>query len=96
MDQKDKKEIIKMMGGALEDIVLPRLQNIEDDIVDIKKTLREHTIKFDDIEETLGLHTNQLDGINRRLDLEADKRGELEWKVDNHEKRLTKVETKVA
>jgi len=89
MDQKDKKEIVVLMCEALDELVIPRLENIEDRLDNIEGTLKEHT-------EILDLHTSQLEGINRRLDLEADKRGEIEVRINNHEKRLTKVEAKVA
>ena len=101
MDKKDKKEIKMVMGEALEEVVLPRLQGIED-------KLGEHDKKFEKIEDDIGglkedvgglkedvgdlqLTTNR---IEMKLDAEVERHDNLSIKIDKVDKRVLKLETK--
>ena len=87
MDKKDKKEIKIVMGEVLEEVVLPRFQNIED-------KLGEHDKKFEKIEENvedLQLTTNR---IEMKLDAGVKRHNGLSLKFDQLDKRVLKIETK--
>ncbi len=80
MNKQDKKEIKMVMGEALEEVVLPRLQKIEDDMVVLKEN-----------DEELQLTTNR---IEMKLDAEVERHDNISIKIDKIDKRVLKFEAK--
>lgn len=72
MDDKDKKEVVKMMGEILEDNLLPAIEVlIENSKIELKKDIN-------DIDE-------KLTRVERKLDENIIR---LDDKLENHEKRI--------
>lgn len=94
LDKDDKKEIksivTESIGEALEEIVLPRIQKIEDDFEDHKK---ENKKQFEAISEKIDTgFTDVNNSLNR---IETLVRSEVKY-VDVLSGRVTKLEKKPA
>ena len=73
------------VGQALEEIVLPRFDQIDEKFALIDK-------KFEKIDENFEEVRNDISRIDRKLDQVTDHQAE---KLDDHEKRLRLVETAI-
>ena len=86
LDKKDMTQfeslMIKTINDALEQIVLPRLDRIENDITELKGSVS-------NLEDTT-------ERIERKLDIEIKRNDNQSVKIDNHENRLTRLEIKKA
>lgn len=76
MIEKDKKEFRLMMGEVLEEIVLPQIQEVRDDIAAFKaenktehKNMRED---IDDLKDTTARTELKLNSVVKRLDGQGD------------------------
>ena len=82
LTKEDKKEIILLMGEALQELVLPQLGEIKEDISVLKQDVSNIKEDLSDIQRT----------ANR---IETLQRSELN-RVDNHEMRIGKLEKAIA
>ena len=82
LDKSDKKELKQMMvevvGGALEDVVLPRFDSIEkrldiieEDVDTLKDTTTRIELKLNSVVKTQDSHSDQIAKINKVLKLET-------------------------
>jgi len=78
MKEQDKKEIREIFNEGIEQLVLPRLDEILDKQDEHSKILEEHT-------KILEGHGQDLDRIERKID------AEISWR-DDASKRLKQVE----
>ena len=78
LNEIDRKELVGVVGEALEEYILPRLSALEDG-----QTGMQHRLLM--IEEKLDDHGEQLDQINRKLDASIAVN-------DRHDRRITRVE----
>lgn len=83
MDDKDKKEIAKIMGEVLEQNVLPVIDELKQDLYNTKKELKE------DINDLY----LQSDRVERVLTKAIER---YDYKLDNHENRISVLEGKKA
>ncbi len=90
MDQKDKKEIVKMFGEVLEQNVLPALDSFREET---KKEFGKVGSQLEDVENRLDSVDNRLSRVERKLDRAIDR---YDNKIDNHEKRLVNLENSVS
>lgn len=85
LNEIDRKELVGVVGEALEEYVLPRLSALEDGqkkLEDGQTGLKNRLLI---IEEKLDDHGEQLNQINRKLDATIAVN-------DRHDRRLTRVE----
>ena len=73
-----KSDMIEVVGNALEQVVLPKFQEIND--------------KLDEHSEILDEHTDRLDSIERKLDREIVRNDTQDIILEKHDKRIVKVE----
>lgn len=78
MDEKDKKEIIKMFGDVLEQNVLPAMEGIVDGL-------------RNDLKKDIGDLDEKVDRMDRKLQDNIDR---FDKKFDNHEGRIAVLEGK--
>ena len=85
MNEKDKK-LVSIVGEALEQIVLPELQIIKDEVGNLKETVNKG------FKENIEQHTEIINSLNR---VETLAKSEIKY-VDNLSGRVLKLETKKA
>jgi len=88
MDQKDKKEIVKMFGEVLEQNVLPVMDELKNSLEEVKVDI--FNTKKELKEEVSDLFM-QSDRIEKELKKAVDR---YDYKLDDHEKRVTVLEGK--
>lgn len=91
---ENKKEFQKMVmvgvGLALEEIVLPRFDQIDKKFDQIDKRFDKIDKKFEEVDERLDSMDAKTSRIERKLDQVTDHQAE---KLDDHGRRLKLVET---
>ena len=80
MNKKQKEETIEVFAEAFHDVVVPVLEDFRNDF----------NKRVDNIEEKLG---NQIEHLDRKITNVTNHQSE---KLDNHEKRIKKLEVKTA
>lgn len=61
MKQEDKKEIIELFNQGFEEVVLPYIARMQEDIATIKETLDDHTFRLDRVERKLNAVVDRQD-----------------------------------
>lgn len=100
LDKKDMTQfealMIKTINDALEQVVLPRLDRIENDVSDIKGRVSNLEGSVSNLESSVSNLEDTTERIERKLDIEIERNDTRSVKIDNHEKRLTRLELKKA
>jgi len=98
LDKKDMTQfealMVKTINDALEQIVLPRLDRIEKDVDVIKKDVSVLKSDVFELKDQVSNLEDTTERIERKLDIEIDRNDTQSVKIDNHEKRLTRLELK--
>ena len=89
MKPEDKKEMMNIVYEALEQVMLPELQEIKD-------SLKDHDERFNDLENKVDDLENKVDGIDRYLQPHVTRIDNQEVVISSHEKRINKLEVKMA
>jgi len=71
MNEKDKK-MVSIVGEALEQVVLPELQNIRDDIAGVKKDISNIKDDISDLHDTTNRIDIKLNSVVKRQDSQGD------------------------
>lgn len=95
-DKREMKEMVfEGVLEALEQVVLPRLHNIEEDVREIKEdivVMKENVSQLNQKAETLD---NDMGGVKMRLasmEKKMDERTDTYFVVKDHEKRIRRLE----
>ena len=78
MTKKQKEEMTGVFAAAFHDVVVPVLEDIEGDIKETKEDIKDIY--------------NRLDSIDKKLNGVQERSYEHGDKLDNHEKRIKKLE----
>ncbi|EKD57084.1 MAG: hypothetical protein ACD_58C00006G0005 [uncultured bacterium] len=89
MKPEDKKDMMNIVCEALEQVVLPILQKIDDKLEQADERFERMDERFDDLE-------NKVDGIERYSKPHVERIDKQEIVITNHEKRINKLEVKMA
>ena len=99
MDVKDKKEVGEMIFDklveALEQVVLPRLNNLDEEMGDIKADLSNVKEQVSGLTQAVAMLDNDMGGVKMRLssmEKKMDDRTDTFLVVKDHEKRIKHLE----
>lgn len=81
MNKKDKDEMVGIVTDALNDVMIPALEGME-------KRLRQDLASKSDLEGVRKDLSMRIDSLDRKFDAQQER-------LDRHDKRITKIETKV-
>lgn len=85
MNDSDLSKIRLVMGEVLEEVVLPQLQEIRDDVSVLKEDVSV-------LKEDFARMENKMDRIERKQDAEVERHDKLSVKSEDHEKRIIALE----
>lgn len=95
-----KKELINGIVDALEQVVLPRMDKLEIDVVEMKEDISDMKEDISGMKEDISdmkgdieSLDNRLSKVEKKVDVVIDHQAE---KIDIHEKRIGKLELTIA
>ncbi|HSX19079.1 MAG TPA: hypothetical protein VLE91_03005 [Candidatus Saccharimonadales bacterium] len=88
--KNQKSEIADVVVETLQDALFPLLEDMSSNIKGLKTDFKHLEKRIDEVEENLG---NKIDQVSKRNFLITDHHAD---RIDDHEKRIVKVEKKPA
>jgi len=90
MTTEDKKEIKIILGETLEEVILPVIQEIRDDVTVLKDDVSVLKDDVSGLKDDVNTIENRLDRIERKQDAEIVRNDKLSVTQERHEKILSK------
>lgn len=92
MKPEDRKEMINIFNQGFEEVVMPHIVKIYEEIAEIRE---DHGFRLTKIEETLDQHSFRLDRIDARLDRMDERFDRMDERFDRVDERFDRVERKL-
>lgn len=83
MDKKSKEEFIGLVSEALNDVMIPALESMEDRLKDELASKKD----LEEVQKRLGGVESTLDSLDRKFDAQ-------QVRLDRHDKRIVRLEEK--
>ena len=83
MTMEDKKEMVELIGGVMEEMIIPRFDKLEEDVSGLKKDVAGLEIRMSGLD-------GRMENMENRVEIERHDR--LSVKSDDHENRIVKLE----